>query len=91
MQVCTQNITRPGQMLRVASVWVWQCPECLEHAHGDDVKTHVELACRMVAVASWSQVSGGAGRIVQLASLCCRQSRTSSVICSTLHRKGFAA
>ena len=58
---------------------------------GDDVKAGLERTCRMVAVASWSQVSGGAGRMVQFASLCCKQSRTSSVICSTLHGKNFVA
>lgn len=42
--------------------------------------------CRMVAVESRLHVSGGAGRMVQLASLCCRHSLTSSVIWSTLHQ-----
>ena len=74
-------------MRRVAAVLVGHCRECITRGCKDEVKSTLGHACRMVAVASWSQVSGGAGRIVQLASLCWRQSRTSSVICSTLHSK----
>lgn len=36
---------------------------------------------------TWSQVSGGAGRMVQCASRCCRHSRTISVMASTLRAR----
>lgn len=52
----------------------------------DEVASLQAQRCTTVTLESRSQVSGGAGRIVQLASLCCRHSRTSSVICSTLRR-----
>jgi len=74
---------------------LWACATMPSYdAYCVCIRPHIEglparcegRACSSAAALSSAQDSGGAGVMEQLASRCCRESRTSSVICSTLAR-----